>query len=51
MLSTAEIARITAAIAALEKFRDRCADTGILLLIQQWIEDEKDKLEAERRAS
>ena len=47
MLSPEEIAKIKATIEKLEKFRDNCADTGIRKLIEEWIEDQKKKLETE----
>jgi len=48
MLSAAEIAKIKAEIAALEKSRDSCSDSGIRELIEAWIRDKKEKLESER---
>jgi hypothetical protein len=44
MLSPAEIARIKADIAALEKSRDSCADSGIRKVIEGRIEQQKKKL-------
>lgn len=46
MLSMAQIARIKAAVAELEKSRDRCSDSGIRELIEAWIEEQKKKLAA-----
>jgi hypothetical protein len=44
MLSPAEIARIKADIAALEKSRASCADSGIRKVIETCLEQEKKKL-------
>jgi hypothetical protein len=51
MLSSAEIARIRADIAMLEKAYESCTDTGIRKIIESSIKEQKDKLESERRAS
>lgn len=50
MLSPAQIARIKAAIAALEKSRDRCSDSSIRELIEAWIEEQKKKAGGKMKA-
>jgi len=51
MLSSAEIARIKADIAMLEKAHESCTDTGIRKIIESWVREQKDKLMSERHAS
>jgi hypothetical protein len=51
MLSSAGIAKIRADIVALEKAHDACSDSGLRTLIEDWIKEQKAKLESERLAS
>jgi hypothetical protein len=44
MLSPEEIAKIRADIVRLEKAREACAHSGIRKLIEDWIEEQKQKL-------
>jgi hypothetical protein len=48
MLSAAEIAKIKADIAWLQKCHDSSVDSGIRQLIEDWIADLKEKLESDR---
>ena len=50
MFSPSEIAKVKAKIKALEQSRERCADSRIREVIDDWIKEQKDKLESERNA-
>jgi hypothetical protein len=50
MLSPAEIARIKAKIAELERSRELCHDSRVREVIEFWIKEQKEKLESERYA-
>jgi len=49
MLPPKEIARIKADIEKLEKARDECADIGIREQIEDWIEEQKRKLQEHKK--
>jgi hypothetical protein len=51
MLSPTQIAKIEAEIAMLEKAHDCCVDTGLRKLIEDWLKEQKVKLESERLAT
>jgi hypothetical protein len=44
MLSPEDVERIKAALATLEKARERCTDSGLQKLIDDWIIEVKKKL-------
>ena len=46
MLPLEEIAQIKAKITALEQSRERCADSRIREVIDDWIKEQKDKLKS-----
>ena len=46
MLSPGEIAKIRAEIKRLENAHDKCSDGGIQKLIEDWIKEQKQKLES-----
>jgi len=46
MLPTEKIAQIKDKIAALEQSRERCADSRIREVIDDWIKEQKDKLKS-----
>jgi hypothetical protein len=48
MLSGAQIAKIKADIAWLERCRHGCVDSGIRELIESWIQEQKDKLQKDK---
>jgi len=45
MLSPKEIAKIKAEVEMLEKAREYCADSGLKILIEAWINEQKNRLE------